>query len=604
MVDIIKQDMTDIWAVAGDVVAPDSAKVRAGWGVEAVPRQWWNWFENRQDTNIAYMLQKGIPEWDALTEYLTNKSYVQRNNVVYKCILTGVNKDPQTNPLNWVKAFPESSAYLETIRPLAVSNNSIAYIDGTGTAQNTPTTAFGRSILNVADAAAARALEGSQQANSNLTALSGVTAATNALPYFTGSATMGTTTLTSAGRDIIAGADSTAIRAVLGLGNAATLNIGTTSGTIAAGDDSRITNAVQKYNNLGDLVNFATARSNLGLGTAAVATVTTTSTDTSTGRLLKVGDFGLGGSSTLSAPIVTDANSATVNGIYKLASPFSNAPVATFHTIVVTTYDNDVDQMAFTAGVSNPRTYTRRRQGGIWSQWYENYTPAILSANVQSILAAANYAAIRSLLSLSNKAEAGANSDITALNGLTTTLTVAQGGTGTTTATGTGSVVRSDSPSFTGTPSAPTAALNDNTTKLATTAYVQANSITKPALIGTVSQSGGIPTGAVFERGNNSNGEYVRFADGTQICTFPTGGIGAGTPQGNAWTSGASTWTFPAAFASGSTVTVTGMVDNGGATFVGLNSAPSSTGVVWFRISLYSDATARGSRLMAVGRWF
>jgi hypothetical protein len=38
-------------------------------------------------------------------------------------------------------------------------------------------------------------------------------------------------------------------------------------------------------------------------------------------------------------------------------------------------------------------------------------------------------------------------------------------------------------------------------------------------LIGTVSQSGGIPTGAVIESGSNSNGEYVRFADGTQICT-------------------------------------------------------------------------------------
>lgn len=39
-----------------------------------------------------------------------------------------------------------------------------------------------------------------------------------------------------------------------------------------------------------------------------------------------------------------------------------------------------------------------------------------------------------------------------------------------------------------------------------------------PNLVGTVSQSGGIPTGAVVERGSNANGEYVRFADGTQIC--------------------------------------------------------------------------------------
>ena len=36
-------------------------------------------------------------------------------------------------------------------------------------------------------------------------------------------------------------------------------------------------------------------------------------------------------------------------------------------------------------------------------------------------------------------------------------------------------------------------------------------------IVGTVSQSGGIPTGAVVERGSNANGEYVRFADGTQI---------------------------------------------------------------------------------------
>ncbi|WP_209428465.1 DUF2793 domain-containing protein [Pararhodobacter sp. SW119] len=38
-------------------------------------------------------------------------------------------------------------------------------------------------------------------------------------------------------------------------------------------------------------------------------------------------------------------------------------------------------------------------------------------------------------------------------------------------------------------------------------------------ILGTVSQSAGVPTGAVIERGANASGEYVRFADGTQICT-------------------------------------------------------------------------------------
>lgn len=36
-------------------------------------------------------------------------------------------------------------------------------------------------------------------------------------------------------------------------------------------------------------------------------------------------------------------------------------------------------------------------------------------------------------------------------------------------------------------------------------------------IVGTVSQSGGVPTGAIFQRGSNPNGEFVRFADGTMI---------------------------------------------------------------------------------------
>lgn len=57
-------------------------------------------------------------------------------------------------------------------------------------------------------------------------------------------------------------------------------------------------------------------------------------------------------------------------------------------------------------------------------------------------------------------------------------------------------------------------------------------------LIGAVSQAAGVPTGAVIERGANANGTYVRFADGTQICTHSR----------NTSATQNVTWDFPAAF--------------------------------------------------------
>ena len=51
------------------------------------------------------------------------------------------------------------------------------------------------------------------------------------------------------------------------------------------------------------------------------------------------------------------------------------------------------------------------------------------------------------------------------------------------------------------------------------------------SLVGPVGQSGGVPTGAALESGANANGSYVRFADGTQICTH-TISLGSVTANG------------------------------------------------------------------------
>jgi hypothetical protein len=71
------------------------------------------------------------------------------------------------------------------------------------------------------------------------------------------------------------------------------------------------------------------------------------------------------------------------------------------------------------------------------------------SAPVQSV-AGRTGAVVLTSADVSGVATSGANSNITSLTGLTTALSVAQGGTGTTTATGTGATVRGTSPTFNG----------------------------------------------------------------------------------------------------------------------------------------------------------
>lgn len=87
------------------------------------------------------------------------------------------------------------------------------------------------------------------------------------------------------------------------------------------------------------------------------------------------------------------------------------------------------------------------------------------------------------------KAGKGANNDITSIIGLTTALAVNQGGTGVT------------------------------TTSALLTALQAEGAYGKSNVVGTVSKSNGVPTGAIIERGSGANGNFVKWADGTMICT-------------------------------------------------------------------------------------
>ncbi|GDX05723.1 phage tail protein [Buttiauxella sp. A111] len=131
--------------------------------------------------------------------------------------------------------------------------------------------------------------------------------------------------------------DVPAARKSLGLKGAAVLDVGATAGTVTAGDDPRIVNALQKGNNLSDVEDKAQARGNLELKTAALRDVQTARGDVTAGRVLVNGgtfaiganqvemhvgdlDFQFGGSGTFVSPGGVKAfNGATelaANGIY------------------------------------------------------------------------------------------------------------------------------------------------------------------------------------------------------------------------------------------------------------------------------------------------
>lgn len=123
-------------------------------------------------------------------------------------------------------------------------------------------------------------------------------------------------------------------------------------------------------------------------------------------------------------------------------------------------------------------------------------------------------------------------------------------------------------------------------------------------IVGTVSQNGGTPTGALFESGLNANGEYIRCANGTQICRFALNVYTAiQNPYLGAFVSEWITWTFPAAFVSRPNVTITPRDDSA---LFGLIATGGGGGVENIRLAAMASqvVTLRSANLVAVGRWF
>lgn len=142
------------------------------------------------------------------------------------------------------------------------------------------------------------------------------------------------------------------------------------------------------------------------------------------------------------------------------------------------------------------------------------------------------------------------------------------------------------------------------------TAYQRANgdavafAYDRENVLGTVSQSGGVPTGALMEYGSNANGEYWRFASGQQVCranlTQVSVSISAAFQGG--FRSSGYTWTFPATFAAVPVVEMTAAQLSG----FGVGTAgPATNSITYFWFSPTTQASAdRFADALAIGRWF
>lgn len=158
------------------------------------------------------------------------------------------------------------------------------------------------------------------------------------------------------------------------------------------------------------------------------------------------------------------------------------------------------------------------------------------------------------------------------------------------------------------TPSTGKAAMPNGATIEGTEAYRRGN------ILGAVTQTGGIPTGAIIERGSTSTGEFVRYADGTQLC-YATLTLGSATALGNGtfdnpYRTDSQVWLYPAAFMAPPVITGNGTSASSTESArrmvlsFSISTDTQTSDIQAFRIGSNTDSEDCTAYMVAVGRWF
>ncbi len=139
-------------------------------------------------------------------------------------------------------------------------------------------------------------------------------------------------------------------------------------------------------------------------------------------------------------------------------------------------------------------------------------------------------------------------------------------------------------------------------------AVLTASKLAAPAMVGTVSQSGGVPTGALMEYISSAAGEAWKFACGLMICTRTI--YSAGTPMTSALGSlfyypSLPRFSFAATFAATPDVKVT--IRSYGPLIWAINGnseATTTQGPAIYPVCVAPVTSDIDIHQLAIGRWF
>jgi hypothetical protein len=305
-----------MWATSGVKEQPNDSKIQQGWVVELPPYQFDNWLENRQDTFIAHVNQVGIPAWDAVTDYQGGKSYVQGSDgIVYKALVTNTNVDP-TNPLNsstWVRAF-EDYGSVQVVQT-ALNNHLTNYSTLAG-------------ISNVTAARNNLSVYSKNECDNNFALKPGSVSQT----FHVADATADTHAINKAQLYSLLNQATETVKGIAEIASQSEMNVGTNDTNIVTPLKGKAT-YLMRSNNLSDLTNIPAAKNVLGVrdvgtsaGTVAAGDDARIVNSVQNWRTVSAGN-GLTGGGALSNNVILSLGNPSTIGAYS-----SNSVSATSHS--------------------------------------------------------------------------------------------------------------------------------------------------------------------------------------------------------------------------------------------------------------------------------